>query len=161
MTHGPCDMGHVTWHRTRHQKLSSPRFVNFNLTALINAIGRFEPCLGGVIVANGVPQTGRRNRRQEMKIGDEGSPHCRLMFGHGRNDWNVNAGVSRVPEGIEPSRPRRHESHHGQEDDGGEDATRRQYCQHVKEPTEFLFAQTRTQIIQESITLKFHIRTVN
>lgn len=71
------------------------------------------------------------------------------MLGHRRNDWNMDFGISGIPERVEASTPGSNESSIGQsnnsdEHDASSDDTRDQ-----EEVTELLLAQEPLQILQK------------
>ena len=96
-----------------------------------------------------VPQSGRENGDQNVQIEKEGSPSRRLMLGDGGNDGNVDARVSRVPEGIETTRPRSNHTRRSQKDDRRHAHAQRQTNQQPEELGHALLAQLVAQVAKK------------
>lgn len=54
-----------------------------------------------VDILDAVPETGGKDAGQDVEIEEEGEPGGGLMLGDGRDDRDVDLGVSRVPKGVE------------------------------------------------------------
>ena len=49
-----------------------------------------------------VPEPNRKDASQDVQVKEEREPGSRLMFGHTRDDGDVDLGVARVPQRVEP-----------------------------------------------------------
>ena len=55
-----------------------------------------------VDVFDAVPQADRVGKHQDVQVEEEAEPGGRLVLRHRRDDGNVDLGVARVPQRVEP-----------------------------------------------------------
>ena len=108
-----------------------------------------------------------------MEVKEEREPRGGLMLGHGGDDGDMDLGVARVPQGVEPlnhscfkcyfveqmcqnlpSAPRRDDSEPGEADDGGEDDAGREGDGDEEEVLELALGEEALHVAQDGVGLE-------